>query len=325
MRAVRVRQHGGPDALEVVETPDPVPGPNDLLVETAFAGVNYIDIYQRSGQLPTSPPFVAGLEGAGRVVQLGQDADGFEIGDRVAWATAAGSYATHVIVPTAKAVRVPDDVSLRLAAAAMLQGITGHYLTETVHRGEPGQFAVVHAAAGGMGLVLCQLLSKKGLTVIGTASTADKANLALAAGATHVIRYDETDFASAVKELTGGIGADVVYDSVGASTFEGSLASLRPRGYLTLFGASSGNVPPFDLQRLAAMGSLVLSRPTIAHFIATPEENRWRGETVLSWVRDGHLDFRIGGEYELSDAASAHADLAARRTTGKLILRIRED
>lgn len=320
MKAIHVTAHGGPEVLKLRDVDAPVVGPSDLLVTVDYAGINFIDVYQRTGQQPTAPPFIAGLEGAGTVTEVGSDVADFKPGDVVAWSWAAGSYAEQVIVPEDKAVKVPAGVSTRVAAAAMLQGMTGHYLTETVYRGEPGQVALVHAAAGGMGLVLCQLLANKGMTVIGTVSSAAKETLARDAGAQHVVRYDQDDFVGAVKEITDGAGVHVVYDSVGAATFEGSLSSLRPRGYLALFGASSGKVPPFDLQRLAAMGSLVVSRPTLTHFIASKDENRWRGDTVLGWVAEGRLSIRVGGEYPLADAAAAQSDLEARRTTGKLIL-----
>lgn len=320
MKAVQVTAHGGPEVLELRDVDVPVPGPSDLLVAVDYAGVNFIDVYRRTGQQPTVPPFTAGLEGSGIVVEVGSEVVDFRPGDVVAWAWSAGSYAEQALVPEDKAVKVPAGVSTRVAAAAMLQGMTGHYLTETVYRGEPGQFALVHAAAGGMGLLLCQLLAGKGMTVVGTVSSAAKETLAREAGAQHVVRYDQDDFVVAVKEITDGAGVHVVYDSVGMATFEGSLSSLHPRGYLALFGASSGAVPPFDLQRLAAMGSLVVSRPTLTHFIASKDENRWRGEAVFGWVADGRLSVRIGHEYPLADAASAHRDLEARRTTGKLIL-----
>jgi NADPH2:quinone reductase len=309
MRAVRITTHGGPDVLEVLDVPPPEPGPGHLLVDVAAAGVNFRDVYEREGRYGGGLPAIIGVEGAGSVA---------DAGDRVAWVSAPGSYAEQVVVGADRAVPVPDGVSDEVAAAALLQGITAQYLTTSTHVVQPGENVLVQAAAGGVGLLLTQLVTMRGGHVIATTSTDEKAQLAREAGAAEVIGYDR--FADRVKELTGGAGVDVVYDGVGAATFDGSLASLRPRGDMVLFGAASGRVPPFDPMRLEDGGSLFLTRPSIRHYTATREELLERAREVFGWIAEGKLKVRIGGRYPLADARRAHEDLEARRTTGKLVL-----
>ncbi len=320
MRAVVVTQTGGPDVLAVEDRETPTPGPGQLLVRAGAIGVNFIDTYQREGKYPIPTPFVLGLEGAGTVEAVGPDVDEFAVGDRVAWAAALGSYAEYVLVPTAVAVPVPDDVSDEVAAASMLQGMTAHYLTHSLYAVQEGDTALVHAGAGGMGLLLTQLIKLRGGRVITTVSSEEKEKLSREAGADHVIRYTEVDFTEEVRRLTDGVGVPVVYDGVGKTTFDGSLGSLKPRGMLALYGAASGPVPPVDPQRLNAAGSVFLTRPTLAHYVATREELLWRANDVLSWVGGGRLDVRIGHRYPLDEARQAQEDLEGRRTTGKLLL-----
>jgi NADPH2:quinone reductase len=282
--------------------------------------VNFIDVYFRTGLYPRPLPFVAGLEGAGAVEALGPDAGSLAVGDRVAWASVSGSYATHVNAPANLLVPVPDGVPDETAAAAMLQGMTAHYLVHGVRSTRPGDTALVHAAAGGTGLLLVQMLRAAGARVIGTCSTAEKEALAREAGADDVIRYDRTDFAEAVRALTSERGVDVVYDSVGKSTFEGSLRSLRPRGLLVLFGQASGPVPPFELRRLSELGSLFITRPTLAHYVAERAELEARAGAVFDAIAAGRLRVRIGARFPLAQAADAQQALEGRATTGKVLL-----
>jgi NADPH2:quinone reductase len=321
VRAIQFTATGGPDVLVPVELPDPQAGPGQLLVEVAAAGVNYIDTYHRDGTYPVALPHVPGLEGAGRVTAAGEGVTGFAVGDRVAWAEAPGSYAEQVLVPADKAVAVPEGVSDELAAAVLLQGMTAHFLAHDTHRVGPGENVLVHAAAGGLGLLLTQFATRAGARVIGTVSTAEKEQLARSAGAADVVRYTEVpDLAGAVRDLTGGEGVAVAYDSVGRTTFDASLAALRRRGLLVLCGGSSGPVPPVDPQRLNAAGSVFLTRPKLFDHIATRDELTARAAAVFAAVADGSLDVRIGGRYRLADARRAHEDLQSRRTTGKLLL-----
>jgi len=317
-RAIVIRSHGGPEVLELDEITVPDPGPGELLVEVAAAGVNFIDTYFRSGAYAAELPLTLGKEGAGRVVATGDGVSGIAVGDVVAWAMGGASYAEHSIVPAAIAVRVPDAVEPTLAAAAMLQGMTAHYLTHSIVPLEEGDTVLVHAGAGGMGLLLTQLLVARGVRVVTTASSPEKAELSRGAGAVEVLGYE--GFGTAVRDLTDGAGVAAVFDGVGATTFDEGLTSLRPRGTFALFGAASGPVPPVDPQRLNAGGSLLLTRPSLAHFIAGRSELEWRAGDVFTAIADGSLDVRIGGTYALTEAATAHADLEARRTTGKLIL-----
>ncbi len=321
MRAIRMTETGGPEVCTLTELPEPSPGAGELLVEVAVAGVNYIDTYHREGIYPLSLPFTLGLEGVGRVRALGEDVSGFAVGDRVAWSNSPGSYAELVVVTADQAVAVPDGVADDVAVGAFLQGMTAHMLVTDVHAVQPGEDVLVHAAAGGVGLLLTQLAAARGARVIATVSTAEKAELARGAGAAEVVRYTEVDdLAGAVRELTGGSGVAVAYDSVGRTTFDASLAALRRRGLLVLFGASSGPVPPVDPQRLNAAGSVFLTRPKLYDYIATPEELRERAAAVFGAVADGSLHVRIGHRYPLAEAAAAHTDLQSRRTTGKLLL-----
>jgi NADPH:quinone reductase len=318
MRAIVVTATGGPEVLEARDVAPPEPGAAQLLVEVEAVGVNYRDVYEREGRYGGTPPFVAGVEGAGRVVAVGEGAEDVSPGERVAWCAAAGSYAELVALDAARAVPVPDGVSSELAAAALLQGMTAHYLAYDTYAIRPGDDVLVHAAAGGVGLLLTQIAAARGARVIGTASTDEKARLASAAGAADVVPYD--GFGERVRELTGGAGAAVVYDGVGAATFDESLASLRERGTLVLFGAASGPVPPFDPMQLERSGSLFLTRPSLRHYTATREELLRRAAAVLGAVADGELEVRIGARYRLEEARKAHEDLEARRTTGKLLL-----
>ena len=321
MRAIRVEQTGGPEVMKYLDVDDPTPGEDELLVEVAAAGVNYIDTYHRSGQYPQQTPFGLGVEGTGPVRAVSDGASGFSVGDRVAWFDVSGSYAELVVVPAARAVRVPDEISDEQAVGALLQGMTAHFLVTTTFPVARGDVVLVHAAAGGVGLLLTQLAIERGGQVIGTVSTEEKARLARDAGATEVIRYDQVDdLAAEVRSLTGGAGVAVVYDGVGKTTFDASLASLRRRGMLVLYGASSGPVPPFDPQRLNSGGSLYLTRPSLFHYAATRKELDYHSGEVYAAVADGTLDVRIGQRYPLADAARAHEDLQARRTTGKLLL-----
>lgn len=321
MRAVQVSEAGGPEVLTVVDAPDPVPGPGEVLVDVAAAGVNYIDTYQRQGIYPMDTPYVAGIEGAGRVAALGADVTDVAVGDRIAWSETLGSYAERVAVPVAKAVPVPDGVSDEHAVGALLQGMTAHFLVHDTYPVGAGDTVLVHAAAGGVGLLLTQLASARGARVIATVSTPEKEQLARDAGAAEVIRYTEVDdLAAAVRELTGGTGVDAAYDSVGRTTFDASLASLRRRGMLVLFGAASGPVPPVDPQRLNSAGSVFLTRPKLFDHVVGTEELRGRAAAVYGAVADGTLDVRIGHRYRLEEARGAHEDLQGRRTTGKLLL-----
>jgi NADPH2:quinone reductase len=318
--ALVVIEHGTLDVLQQQQVEVGEPGPGQLLVRLAAAGVNFIDNYQREGVYPMSTPYVMGSEGAGTVEQAGKDSE-FSAGDVVAWSGVPGSASGLVLVPATAVVPVPDGVPAELAAAAMLQGMTAHYLVNSTYPVQAGDDILVHAAAGGVGQLLIQLAKAKGARVIGTVSTAEKAAKATALGADDIINYREvSDVAAAVKDLTGGRGVAVVYDGVGKDTFEGSLASLRPRGLLALFGAASGQVPPFDLQRLNPAGSLFVTRPTLAHYVASREELLARGGDILSAVAAGTLQIEIGGRYSFADARRAYEDLLARRTTGKLLL-----
>jgi NADPH2:quinone reductase len=321
VRAVVVEKTGGPEVLTVKETDPPVPGPGEVLVDVAAAGVNFIDVYNRTGAYPQPLPMVLGSEGAGTVFAVGDGVTDLEPGDRVAWAMVGGAgYTEMAVVPAARAVPVPEGVDLETAAAVMLQGMTAHYLCESTYPAKAGETALVHAAAGGLGLLLVQMLAAKGVRVIGTTSTEEKELLAREAGADEVVRYTEQDLRSEVGRLTDGRGVDVVYDSVGRTTFDAGLDLLRPRGYMVLCGASSGPVPPLDPQVLNQKGSLFLTRPTLGHYIATREELLERGGAVLSAVAEGRLHVRVGGRYALEDVGRAHDDLEGRRTTGKLLV-----
>ncbi|RJT80731.1 quinone oxidoreductase [Arthrobacter cheniae] len=316
--AIVVRQSGGPEVLTLAASDRPEPGPGQLLVKVAATGVNFIETYQRSGAYAVEHPFTPGAEAAGTVEALGADVTGFEAGDRVAFAEGKGTYAEYALVDADRALPVPDGVDLATAAALPLQGMTAHYLTNSTFPVQPEHTVLVHAGAGGVGLLLIQLLKAKGARVITTVSTDEKEDLARGAGADEVLRYD--GFADAVRALTDGTGVDVVFDGVGKETFDESLRSLRIRGTLVLYGAASGAVPPLDLQRLNSGGSLFVTRPTLVHYLLSAEERRWRSEELFGAVAAGQLDVRIGARYALADAAQAHEDLQARRTTGKVLL-----
>src|SRR5580693_694569 len=320
MRVVVGERVGGPEVLTLAEREAPRPGPGEVVVEVAAAGVNYMDIYQREGvgNYRADPPFVPGGEGAGTVIAVGADVKDLSVGDHVAWAGPGKSYAEQVALPAKAVVPVPEGMNLQVAAAAILQGMTAHYLCASTYPVREGDFAVVHAAAGGVGLLLTQMVKRRGGIVVATTSGGEKAVLALRAGADHVTHYD--GLGAMIDEVTGGEGAHVVYDGVGLDTFDDSLAALRPRGMMVLYGAASGQVPPVDPQRLNSGGSLFLTRPTLAHYIADVEELRWRAGEVFGWINSDELDVRIGGTYPLADARRAQEDLAARRTTGKLLL-----
>jgi NADPH:quinone reductase len=321
MRAVVVRDPGGPQSLLVEERPDPSPGAGELLVDVRAAGVNFIDVYHRTGKYPLPTPFVAGSEGAGVVRAVGSDVTEVAVGDEVAWAMLPGAgYAERVVVPAARVVPVPRGLDPELAAAVMLQGMTAHYLVTSTFPLAAGSVALVHAAAGGVGLLLTQAAVARGARVLGTVSTAEKARLAEQAGASDVIRYDSADVAAEVRRLTDGRGVDVVYDGVGKATWDGSLDSLRPRGMMVLYGAASGPPGPIDPNLLNTKGSLFLTRPSLAHHVSTREELLLRAREVFDWVLSGALDVRIGARYRLEDAQQAHADLEGRRTTGKSLI-----
>ncbi|KQU34596.1 MULTISPECIES: quinone oxidoreductase family protein [unclassified Rhodococcus (in: high G+C Gram-positive bacteria)] len=319
MRAVLVTRTGGPDVLDVTDVPDPVPGPADLLVRVQASGINYIDTYFRSGSYPRELPYVPGDEGTGVVEQVGSEVSGFSVGDRVAWAAAPGSYAELVRVPAASAIAVPAGVDPPQAASVLLQGMTAHYLIESTYPVRSGDVVLVHAGAGGVGLILTQLVTAKGATVITTVSTDEKEALSREAGATHVLRYDD-DIPSRVRDITDGVGVAAVYDGVGASTFDASLESVRIRGTVALFGAASGPVPPVDPQRLNKAGSVFLTRPTLAHHIRDRAELEWRGGDVVRALADGTLTVRVEHRYPLEQARQAHIDLESRRTAGSIVL-----
>jgi NADPH:quinone reductase len=321
MRAIVVEQTGGPEVLQPQERPTPEPGPGEVRVDVAACGVNFIDIYQRSGVYPMDLPFVAGSEGAGVVRSVGDGVSDVAVGDHVAWAgVSGGGYISQALVPAEQAVPVPDGLDDESAAALMLQGMTAHYLCESTYPVRAGDDVLVYAAAGGVGLLLTQMVTRRGGRVIATTSSPAKAELARQAGAAEVIDYTQADIAAEARRLTDGAGVAVVYDGVGRSTFEASLDSLRRRGMLVLFGGSSGPVPAFDPQILNSKGSLFLTRPKLGDYTADRDELLWRAGDVLGWAAGGELSVRIGERYPLAEAARAHDDLAARRTTGKLLL-----
>ncbi|KXP04302.1 quinone oxidoreductase [Tsukamurella tyrosinosolvens] len=319
MRAITVTEHGGPEVLTYGEAPDPVPGPGQVLVRTSAIGVNFIDTYFREGMYPTALPYIPGSEGSGTVVALGEGVTHRAVGDVVAWCEGPGSYAELVAVPADRTVVVPDGVAPEVAASVLLQGMTAHYLTHDSHPVQAGDTVLVHAGAGGTGLLVTQMATALGARVITTVSTDEKERLSREAGAWQVLRYDE-DVAARVRELTDGAGVAAVYDGVGKDTFEASLLATRHKGIVVLFGAASGPVPPFDLQRLNPLGSLFVQRPTLAHHVATAEDFARRSGAVLDGLRDGSLRFTVGATYPLAEVGRAHTDLQARRTTGSVAL-----
>jgi NADPH2:quinone reductase len=321
MQAIRVHQTGGPEVLRYEEVPDPTPGPGEAVVRVEAAGVNFIDVYHRTGlyKVP-SLPFTLGQEGAGTVEAVGEGVTELHPGDRVAWTSVPGSYAGKAAVPVARLVPLPEGVTARQGAAAMLQGMTAHYLACSTYPLKPGDTCLVHAAAGGVGLLLCQIAKLRGARVLGTTSTEEKAALARAAGADEVILYTEKDFVAEVKRLTDGKKVQVVYDSVGKTTFEKGLDCIVPRGMMVTFGQSSGSIPPFDPSILNVKGSLYLTRPSLFHYIATREELLLRAGDVLGWIAQGKLRLRTEFEFPLAQTADAHRALEGRKTTGKVLL-----
>jgi NADPH2:quinone reductase len=322
MKAIRVFEPGGPDSMQLVDVPTPEPGPGQALVRIAVSGVNFIDVYFRTGLYKAERPIALGSEAAGTVEAVGPGVTEVAVGDRVAYAMARGSYAEYAAVPAALLVKLPKSVDFQTAAAAMLQGMTAHYLTHSTYPLKRADTCLVHAAAGGAGGLLVQMAKLAGARVFGTVSTAAKAEIARQHGADETIVYTEQDFEAEVKRLTGGRGVDVVYDSVGQTTFEKSLGSLRPRGLLALFGQSSGPVPPVDLNILNSRGSLFVTRPSLGHHVATRDELLWRAADVLNWIGAGKLKLRIDRSYPLAEAAQAHRDLEGRHTAGKLLLTV---
>jgi NADPH:quinone reductase len=320
MKAIRVQSPGGQDVLKYEEVPDPTPGAGQALVKLHAIGVNFIDVYHRTGLYKLPLPFTPGMEGAGMVESVGEDVTEVQVGDRVAYAMAVGAYAELAVVPSRQLVKIPASLEFSSAAAAMLQGMTAHYLTHSTYAIQRGDTILVHAAAGGAGLLIAQIAKRRGARVLGTVSTEEKARLVRSAGVDETILYTQADFETEVKRLTEGKGLPVVYDSVGKTTYEKSLNCLRPRGILVLFGQSSGAVPPIDPGILAAKGSLYLTRPTLGHYSATREELLSRADDVLSWVSKGELKLRIEKTFALSDAGEAHRELESRRTTGKLLI-----
>jgi NADPH:quinone reductase len=320
MKAIQIRATGGPEVLELAELPIPVPGPGQVLIRIEAIGVNFIEIYFRKGTYKAALPLIPGSEAAGTIEDLGSGVNGFKIGDMVASVAVLGSYAEYALVPVAQLVKVPAGLSPEKAAAAMLQGMTAHYLAYSTWSLKAGETALVHAGAGGVGLLLTQIARRIDARVITTVSSEAKAELSREAGASDVIIYTEQDFEAEVKRLTNGKGVDVVYDSVGKTTFEKSLNCLRPRGLLALFGGSSGPVPPFDLIQLSGKGSLYITRPTLWHYVATRAELEWRANDVLGWASSGELNLRTEHVYSLTDAAQAQTDMETRKTTGKILL-----
>jgi NADPH:quinone reductase len=320
MKAIQVKQTGGPEVLQLVDLPVPQPKPNEAVVKIAASGVNFIDTYQREGRYKVPLPFVLGQEGAGVVTSVGQDVKSVKAGDHVAWTGVLGSYAEYAAVPADRLVSIPHGVRDQDAAAAMLQGMTAHYLTHDTYPLKRGETALIHAAAGGVGLLLVQMAHHIGARVIGTVSTEEKAKLAREAGADEIILYTQQDFETETRRLTGGKGVDVVYDGVGKSTFEKGLNALRPRGYMVLFGGASGAVPPLDLIQLSTKGSLFVTRPTLGHYIASTEELRARSRAVFDMIAAGTLKLRVEHTYKLADAQQAHRNLEGRKPTGELLL-----
>ena len=321
MRAIQIKSYGGPEVLELVELPDPVPGPGEALVRLHFAGVNFTDIYQRKGTYPGTLPFTPGVEGVGVVERLGSGVTEVKVGDRVGWVMIKGSYAELAVLPAQRLVPIPASVDDRTAAAVLLQGMTAHFLVTDCYHLQKGQWILIHAAAGGVGLLLTQIAHTIGARIIGTTSTEEKAKLAREAGADEIVLYTKEDFQEAAKRITGE-GVSAVYDSVGKTTFMKSLDSLRPRGYMVLFGGSSGPAPAIDPIILNFKGSLFLTRPTLGNYVSTREELLRRASDIFDWVTRGELKVRAVHDYPLAEAAKAQADIEARKTTGKVLLEI---
>ena len=320
MKAIQITEFGGSEVMQLREISLPSPGPDDVLIQLGASGINFIDIYQRNGQYKVDLPYVLGLEGAGVVKEVGSNVIDFSIGDFVAFGSVPGSYAEYISVPADRLVQLPEGLKVQEGAAAMVQGMTAHYLAFSTYPLKPGNSCLIHAAAGGVGLLLVQMAKQCGANVFGTVSTEDKANLARKAGADHIILYTKKDFEKEIRQLTAGKGVDVVYDSVGKSTFEKSLKSLTPRGCMVLYGQSSGSVPPFELQVLNKMGSLFITRPSLVHYTSDRSSLKRRAGDVLQWVLSGKLKLRIEYTFNLSDASEAHRNLEERKTTGKVLL-----
>jgi len=320
MKAIQIRQTGGPEVLTLVDLPAPEPKANEALIEIKAAGINFIDVYIREGRYPSPLPFIAGQEASGAITAVGSEVTNLKPGDRVAYCGTPGSYAEYAAVPADRLVKTPSDLDFDSAAAAMLQGMTAHYLCRSTYPIKSGETALIHAAAGGVGQLLVQMCKRLGARVIATAGNEEKANLARAAGADECIVYTQRDFESDTLRLTDGRGVDVVYDGVGKATFDKDLNVLRPRGYLVLFGGASGAVPPFDLIKLSQKGSLFITRPTLVHYTATRKELEWRAGDVLQMIANGELKLQIHHRYPLAEAQQAHRDLEGRKTTGKLLL-----
>jgi NADPH2:quinone reductase len=320
LKAIRIHEHGGPEVLVLEDIPQPEPGSDQVLIKVAASGLNFIDTYHRTGLYPVELPLTLGLEGSGVIESVGSEVSGFSSGDRVAWAGCPGSYAEYLTAPAAKVVKIPDGVSFESSAAAMLQGMTVHYLTHSTYPLKAGDTALVHAAAGGVGLIMVQVAKMLGARVIGTCGSAEKADLAKGAGADEVILYTEKDFEAETRKLTDGVGVDVAYDSVGKSTWEKSMNCLRPRGYLVLFGNASGAVPPIDPLVLSQKGSLFMTRPTLVSYTLTREELLGRANDILGWIDSGSLNIRVDRTVPLSDAADAHRALESRATKGKVLI-----
>ncbi len=320
MRAIQVAEAGGPEVLKLVDLPMPEPKPNEAVIEIKATGVNFIDVYFREGRYPAPLPFINGQEAAGVVASVGADVHELKLGDRVAYTSTLGSYAEYAAVPADRLVKMPAQIDFAQAAAGMLQGMTAHYLSHSTYPVKSGDTVLIHAAAGGVGLLLVQMSKKLGARVIGTAGSEEKAALAREAGADEVVVYTKQDFEAETRRLTDGKGVHAVYDGVGKTTFEKDLNVLRPRGYLVLFGGASGAVPPFDLINLSRHGSLYVTRPTLGHYTATREELEWRSSDVMQMVVRGDLKLRIHKTYPLAEVQQAHRDLEGRKTTGKLLL-----
>jgi len=318
MRAIQVTEHGGPEVLELVEMAEPVAGEGEVVVDVAAAGLNYIDTYQRSGAYPIDTPFVLGREGSGTVREVGPGVEGVSVGDRVAWKACLGSYAESVAIPAAEAVPIPEGIDVDVAAATMLQGLTAHSLATSTYPVQEGDWVVVHAAAGGVGQLLTQIVKLRGGRVLATTSTPEKAALATGAGADRVVTYE--DLPAAAMELTEGLGVAAVYDGVGRATFDASLDALRIRGMLVLYGAASGPVPRFDPQRLNSAGGVFLTRPSVGHYTRDRQELLMRTDELFGWIADGTLRVQIGHRFPLAETAQAHRDLEGRKTTGKVLL-----
>lgn len=322
MRAIQIKRTGGPEVLEQVDLPEPKPAAGQVLVQVQAAGVNFIDTYLREGRYPTELPFTPGQEAAGTVAALGEGVQGFTIGERVAWTGTLGTYAEYALAPVTDLLKIPEGISFEQAAASLTQGLTAHYLAHSTYAIRQGDTLLIHAGAGGVGLLLTQVAKRLGARVLTTVSTEEKAALSRQAGSDRVIMYTEHSFVDAVMEETAGRGLPVVYDSVGKTTFEGSLKCLRPLGLLALYGASSGAVPPFDLIRLSTLGSLFITRPTLKDYVQTREELERRTKDLFGWMASGEVQVRVGQSYRLEDAAQAQRDLQARKTTGKVLLRM---